>query len=177
MFLFFLLSCFLANYSTAEEIDPATAKIRATFKEMPKVQNLLKGATTMVLFEGLPHPGWEKKKLEAELLRKETVKQHGFDFYKTPNKVTNEDVKALWKICLNKDSFRPYYGPKVCGGYHPDYSLHWANGKDTVEVQICFGCGEMKAFFNEQLVHCDMTKFSEQSFKRILGKYALQRGK
>ena len=155
--------------------SPEIAKIRNTYKKLPQLIEVIKGEATLTLFEGLPHQKWEPVQLKAELASKDTVKQHKFSFYKRPNKVSKADEAAIRKLCLNKVSFRPFIGFKACGGFHPDYSLHWTSGNQTVELQLCFGCSEIRGYLGDTYVYCEMTKSSLTRFEQILRLYRVQR--
>ena len=161
----------------ASELFPAAAKIHKTFGELPKLAKVIRGQTSLTLYEGLPHQVWEQEGLKKELEEKETVKQHKFHFYKKANKVSKDDEAALRKLCCGKGAFRPYQGPKACGGFHPDFSLHWSDGKETVELHVCFGCHEMRGYFGETYVYCELTDAGFAWFQKILARYKLQRPK
>lgn len=101
----------------------------------------------MVLFEGLPHQGFESKLLATELSSKDTVQIHGFPFYTLPLSITDDDKERVVQILSDGSSYEKYDGfVKKCGGFHPDYAAQWSIAEDVYTALIYFGCGEMKIF-------------------------------
>jgi hypothetical protein len=143
----------------------------------PLVTKGVSQSSSLTLYEGLPHQGWEADLLKKELATKRTVTIRGFPFYERPLSVAAADVEELRRLCAAADSFSTYAGPKACGGYHPDYCLSWKDGATTYELLICFGCHEMKFFDpkHEELV--DIRKDAFERFEAILKKYRDQRPK
>jgi hypothetical protein len=134
-------------------------------------------ASSLTLYEGLPHHSWEGELLKKELATKKTVTIHGFPFYERPLHVAAADVDELRRLSISADSFSPYGGPKACGGYHPDYCLSWKDGGTTYELLICFGCHEMKFFSPKQEWLADIGKEAFEQFESVLEKYREQRPK
>jgi hypothetical protein len=106
----------------------------------------LRSANPLRVYEGLPHQNKEQALLKTELARRETIRLHGYPFY-TPAVAAKNDA-TLRRILANPSSFRPYTGPKTCGGFHPDYAVSWTTGGASSHLLICFGCGE--ALFSHQ---------------------------
>ena len=167
----FVASCSLPG----EFVFPEVAKIQATYKEFPKLAEAIRGASDLTLYEGLPHQMFEKEQLELELKAKETVIQNEFPFYKRPNPVSKADKKLLREICVNAKSFRPFSGFKGCGGFHPDYSLHWLEGKKVAQIQICFGCHEIRGYCEGVYVYCEINGPAMKQLREVLGRYQSQR--
>lgn len=126
------------------------------------------------LFEGLPHPHYDRDLLAGELESKETIEIGGFPFYSAPILLAADDAKRLKDLYLDSNSFAPFGGAKDCGGYHPDYCIEWSDGNLRVYVQICFGCYEMKTIVNGAELHCDIRNARDE-FSSILLKYHKQR--
>jgi hypothetical protein len=82
-------------------------------------------ASTLILYEGLPHPLREAEQFKRELATKKTVRFHDYPFYEGPLHVAANDIGTLRRLSANPDSYWSYGGPKLCGGYHPDYCLAW----------------------------------------------------
>ena len=57
-------------------------------------------------------------------------KQHKFSFYGQKNKVSAIDEPAFRKLYFGEKTFTPF------GGFQPDPSRHWKDGKETVELHI-----------------------------------------
>ncbi len=99
----------------------------------------------ITLYEGLPHQGYQPKKL-AEEMKKPTIEKGGFPFYRDPLALKDADAKALGAILANRDTFQPFGGEKKCGGFHPDYALVVLSKGEEVTYLICFGCGEVTVY-------------------------------
>lgn len=52
--------------------------------------------------------------------------------------------------------YQPYRGPKMCGGYHPDYCLEWQSTRGTYYALLCTGCHEVILIGDGAEVHCDL---------------------
>jgi hypothetical protein len=133
--------------------------------------------SSLTLYEGLPHQAWEGELLKQELAAKRTVTIHEFPFYQRPLPVASADVEELRGLSAAVDSFSSYAGPKLCGGFHPDYCLSWKDGATTYELLICFGCHEMKFYGPKHEALADIRKDAFERFEAILKKYRDQRPK
>src|SRR3954471_25095391 len=87
--------------------------------------NSIKVASGVRLFEGLPHQTWERDILTSELKTKKTVNLHGYPFYDATLPLRREDAEVLRGILADPGSYHPFRGEKLCGGFHPDYSVSW----------------------------------------------------
>lgn len=132
---------------------------------------------SLTLYEGLPHQSWEAELLEKELEAKKTITVQGFPFYERPLVVTAADVAELRGLSAAPDTFSPYRGPKMCGGFHPDYCLSWQDGETKYELLICFGCHEMKFFAPNHEAIADIQAEALARFEAVLKKYRDQRPK
>src|SRR3954468_13955817 len=92
-----------------------------------------------------------------------------------PFGISAEDTEKLQQLCSASSSFRPFGGFKNCGGDHPDYCLEWENADERYLVEICLGCHEMKLFWNEREIYCDINKNAYDRFETILKKYRKNR--
>jgi hypothetical protein len=99
----------------------------------------------IVLYEGLPHQGYEAKRFDEES-KKPTIAKGGFFFYKEPLALQEADAKALGRTLANPDTFSPFRGEKKCGGFHPDYAVVVSSKGEEFTYLICFGCGEAKIY-------------------------------
>lgn len=133
-------------------------------KESPPFFEGISKAQSVTLYEGLPHQLWEMELLEKELKEKKTVKFNKFPFYQTPIPITKEVARKLQALCSDVNNFKPYQGPKFCGGYHPDWCIEFKYGDKAIQVQVCFGCHE--AAFNESEKHL-MTDMNESVLKEL----------
>lgn len=71
------------------------------------------------------------------------VNHLGYTFHGSPLKPAPELAAQVLSICLNPENYRPYGGPKFCGGFHPDLCLDARNDFDSTTLMICFGCHEV----------------------------------
>lgn len=110
------------------------------------------------LFEGLPHQEFAAKLLEQELKTKKTVNFQGFPFYEELLELKEADAKELTLFFRDRKSFKPYWGPKGCGGFHPDYCVEWQVGQESCRALICFGCGETMLFGPNIEIYCDIAE-------------------
>jgi hypothetical protein len=119
----------------------------------PALAAQVRRSSAVFLYEGLPHEAWEAKVRENELATKRTVTIGGEPFYAETLALNDFDSSALKRLYCNSNSFIPFVAIGKCGGYHPDYCLEWKTGTDSVFVQFCFGCSEMKTFAAGQKLH------------------------
>ena len=164
----------LHGASHAEVRSDLTAKDLSQFTPIAEG---IRRASSLNLYEGLPHQGWEADQLKKELATKKTLRIHGFPFYERPLPIAADEVEPLRRLCAAADSFLSYGGPKLCGGYHPDYCLAWRDGEATYHLLICFGCHEMKLYGPKQELLADIRSDAFKQFETTLKKYRDQRPK
>jgi len=141
------------------------------------ISEAIRRASSLTLFEGLPHQEREPDQLKNELATKKTVRIHDYPFYEQPLALAPEDLEPLRRLSAAAETYSSYAGPKRCGGYHPDYGLAWKDGDSTYHLLICFGCQEMKLFGPKQELLADIRSDSFKQFESILKKYRAQRPK
>ncbi|HET8670037.1 MAG TPA: hypothetical protein VFM05_05250 [Candidatus Saccharimonadales bacterium] len=108
------------------------------------------------LFEGLPHQMFALQLHEQELRTKKTVSFHGFPFYEETLELKEADAAELTLFFRDSKSFKPYWGPKACGGFHPDYCLEWHVGKEIYQALVCYGCHEVMFYGPDVELYCDI---------------------
>ena len=135
----------------------------------------ISNATSLALYEGLPHQTFEHTQLTNELATKKTIRRHEFPFYERPLRVTATDVELFRRLSASADSFAPYLGPKNCGGFHPDYCLAWNEAGNSYELLICLGCHEMKIYAASQELLVDIEREAYYQVNMALQKYRDQR--
>jgi len=148
------------------------AKDRSEFSPISKG---ISRASSLLLYEGLPHQFWEADQFKKELAAKKTLLFHEFPFYERPLSVTPVDVETLRRLSAAANSFSSCRGAKACGGYHPDYCLIWKDGATTYELFICFGCHEMELYGPQQDFLADIRPDAFTQFETTLKKYRDQR--
>jgi hypothetical protein len=145
--------------------------IKARYPVAPAILEGIRRASSLTLYEGLPHHMWEAGALKDELATKKTVQIHGYSFYERALPLTAEEIEALRKLTSSQENYGQKRGEKTCGGFHPDYCLAWQDGNLTYHLLVCFGCGEIKLFSptSESLVDINSTKALEDALKQKSG--------
>ena len=64
--------------------------------------------------------------------------------------------------------YQPYGGPKLCGGYHPDYCFEWHSPQGTVYILLCTGCHEVIIIGGGTEVHCDLNSAPAKELEKLL---------
>jgi hypothetical protein len=111
-------------------------------------------ADKVILYEGLPHPLFEKKQLKVEK-EKKTIEIAGWPFYAEPLELKEGDGKKILDFVGNEKMYVQFRGEKKCGGFHPDYAIEWRVGKDKYHLLVCFGCSEFKVYGQGKAVRTD----------------------
>ena len=146
-------------------------KIEASFVKLKPMVDRLREDSKFTLYEGIPRQNVSPKELDPELDPKDRVKRVGFMFYSSTKEVEADDVKKLRALIKDPKSFVKFRGFKLCGGFHPDFSLVWGTGDNAVEIHVCFGCHELKAFRKGVEVYCDIPNGTYEELKKLLQKY------
>ena len=128
----------------------------------------------VVLHEGLPHQMFEPQSLAQELATKETVKWGGFPFYAPRIDPSAPDARRLRDLLSADSSFKPYSGPKKCGGFHPDWLVEAGTGDGATRALLCFGCSEVK-FLGARMGHFDIVESAKEQFVATLSPYRKNR--
>ncbi len=97
----------------------------------------------LMLFEGLPHQGYEPTVFDEEK-KKPAVEMGGFLFYEQPLPLNDADAHELRRIVVDPSTYVPFFAEKKCGGFHPDYAIKAKSATGETVYLICFGCGEAK---------------------------------
>jgi hypothetical protein len=150
-------------------------KTDANFDNLPPLTEAIARADRVILYEGLPHEGWEKKALDEELKAKKTFEDHGFPFYTEPLDLKPEDARKLTALFTDPASFRGYWGAKKCGGFHPDYLVEWQAESNTYRAHVCLGCSEVKVYGPRRKLYCDIEPNARPAFNSVLTPYRKNR--
>jgi hypothetical protein len=126
------------------------------------------GADSVVLYEGLPHQDGERKLFEQELAEKENIEIRGFRFYEKKLPLTDEDIETLREVFTTTETFRKRRGEKKCDGFHPDYCAEWRQGDTQVQILICLGCSEAKVYGRWKGLYYDLSSSSREQLKTLL---------
>jgi hypothetical protein len=168
-----LLSLFLALIfgisASAEMATPPSVEASVIYRTAASA------ATSLLVFEGLPHPMSEKQALETESKRKDTKKLLLYMFY-TPG-ADARNAEEIRKLLSNPAGLAVYRGPKGCGGFHPDYSISWQAGETSHYALICFGCGEIVFYDGKTSLRYDLPKDTLAKYKELLAVHEAKRPK
>ncbi|MFT3878950.1 MAG: hypothetical protein QM703_04730 [Gemmatales bacterium] len=104
----------------------------------------IRKADEVVIYVGLPHQLFEKHDLEEELRTKQVIEFYGYPFYQEPIVLTSSVINRLSEVFGDQKTYLPWSGPKLCGGFHPDYVVEWRVGWNCYRALICFGCDEVQ---------------------------------
>jgi hypothetical protein len=113
-------------------------------------------ATLVKVYRGLPHQMYDTGALWRDLFLTSNRAIAGYRFRTPPAEVSAELGGGLSRAMQNRGLYHPYFGAKLCGGYHPDYCFEWESPKGSFFALLCLGCREMRLVGNGATVHCDM---------------------
>jgi hypothetical protein len=153
----------------AEDHNPPSIEASALYR------TTVAAAKSIVVFEGLPHQMWDKELLAVEIKRKDTRKIWEYPFYTPSVPATNSN--DLRKLLSRSDSITVFGGPKLCGGYHPDYCISWQAGDVTYYALVCFGCHEIVFYDGKTPLIYDLEEKAYEQYKKLLATYASKRPK
>lgn len=122
----------------------------------------LRSATSVSVYEGLPHQAREHDLLEQEKQRDDIVTIGEYPFY-TPAVAANQDQAEKLKQLLGAPGdYYIYKGePPDCGPFHPDFAVEWKDGKATRQILVCFGCSEIRVLPEGPNTNWTFRKFTE----------------
>ena len=141
------------------------------FKNLKPIVAGIQKAQKVVLFEGLPHQGWEHEVLTHELKTQKTLERHGFPFYQDLLPLDKEDARALTEVASASGTFLEFKREKDCGGFHPDYCVEWHNASEVYRILFCLNCQEVKCYGPLGDTRCDISPEAYKTLAAILAKY------
>lgn len=130
-----------------------------------------KSIESFLVFEGLPHPMWERELHQNELVSKERIEIAKHPFYKDAIEVSGSSATSLLALMLDADLFTYYSGGKFCGGFHPDVAIK----ADSIVIQVCFGCHEMKIIEEGAEYPVDMKDGTKELLKKAFASFRRHR--
>jgi hypothetical protein len=134
----------------------------SSFQNYDELAAALDRASSAKVYEGLPHNYWEPEQYASERKSKPTIIIEDFAFYEPPISATPASLTQLHDLLTSKSSFKPFRGPKACGGFHPDWCVTWIDDPHSYTIFLCFGCGDMEAFKDgKRIVFCEMADKSQ----------------
>jgi GNAT superfamily N-acetyltransferase len=155
--------------------NPRMVKIHSPSTPAPLIdatvyQESLADATEVAIHEGLPHPLFEKSLFERELQRPDATTIAGFPFYSPPEVLAEPSV--LQALLADPAAIHPFTGEKLCGGFHPDYTLSWQRGPSTFHALICFNCGEVMFVSDAKKLRFELSGHVCEQLKKQLASMA-----
>ncbi len=162
-----ILALIFTLSANAEEEKSPTIEASAIYR------TTVAAAKSIVVFEGLPHQMWDRELLAVEIQRKDTQKIWEYPFYTPSVAATNSD--DLRQLLCSSDSIVVYGGPKLCGGYHPDYCISWQAGEITYYALVCFGCQEIVFYDGKKPLIYDLDEKAYERYKKLLAIYEAKR--
>lgn len=157
-----------------EYLDDDHREIVESFKNFEQFAQFVQDSDSLTIYEGLPHPYWERAFMEMERRRKEVVEIDGELFYAKPVEVDKEALDRIRKYMSQRSSFVPFLGFKGCGGFHSDWCLEFRKADSQRNAFICFGCCEMIVMDgSNRLIYCDI--WNDDSLQSLLSPLHTQR--
>ena len=170
-----LLGAYAVRTSAGDTEDDPPELSSSELVQFTPISEGVSRASALVLYEGLPRPGWEAEQFKKELATRKTVRFHDYPFYEKPLPVSADEIEPLRRLSAAADSYWSYRGPKFCGGYHPDYCLSWKGADATYDLLICFSCHEMKLYSSGPMLLVDIRENSFMQFETTLKKFRNRR--
>jgi hypothetical protein len=106
-------------------------------KTLTSFSSLQPGANETLLYKGVP------RKASVADVAKRKFSQGGFQFYDSPVPMDARDSQAILSMVLDPESHH-VHGDKFCGGFHPDFTIHWKHPKGLLKIMVCMSCHEWK---------------------------------
>ncbi len=132
--------------------------------------------TNLKIYEGLPHPFWDKALFESEKEKMLTVTLHGERFYASANPVTPSSQGKIVRTLQSTDIYLPMeMSPKQCGGFHADFALVWEYAKRQYCMMVCFGCSEIRAHGTDFSIETDLSEAGRHRLREILEEFSEKR--
>lgn len=159
-------------------VDPKTLPrpmdAKTFWKIVGEQQATVKLAKTMVVYEGAPMPRAEERDgkvvvtdpVDAATLL-EVDQQRFFPKAHVVDDATMERLRTEVFAGVRESS------SKLCG-FHADYLLKWQGLMAETEVQICFGCRQIRIKNAAGTISGDLAKEQADTLKALLEPYATQ---
>ena len=165
-----LASVLLVGTLSAQQPAPASEEASS------EIRRAMAEATSVTVYEGLPHQMFERDLLAVESKRKDTEKIGSFRFYIPAVAATNSAV--FKRILSSPETIQVFGGEKLCGGFHPDYTVQWSSQDGSrFFAQICFGCHEIIYSDGKTEYRYDFESEPFEKLKKELAPYAKKRPK
>ena len=146
------------------------AEIRASFKKLSRVVDLLDSGAQLEIYRGVPRAlvnDFEESLGNRRSDNKELMSRYASVFYARGEPASIKDSKKLLALVKTPQSFKEFSGFKFCGWFHPNYALVWIKGKRVVEIHVCLTCHEIKIFHSRLEIYCEMDDDAYQQFLQL----------
>jgi hypothetical protein len=134
-------------------------------RELLPILEKLQTRKSITVLEGPQRKGTELPTVSADDQSVEHVGGHFF--FKEPLVLNREDELSILSIASSYTSFRPFGGPKLCGGFHPDANIRVATQHGTVQILVCFGCGEALFIDGENRALVEIERDAKQTLHTV----------
>jgi hypothetical protein len=122
-------------------------------------------ADSVTILQGLPRT-WTLSTPECDSTVITTIA--GYWFFRDPATIRGVERKEIEEIMTAKNSFEPWAGEKLCGGFHPDFCLQWHCAEAVHRALVCFGCHEVIYAGPQGSVRCDLGDKAYREFQGLL---------
>lgn len=123
------------------------------------------------IHRGLPHPYSEKKDFVRELWLSSNRSILGYRFYDRQEKLAPHLSERIASILARPDSYHPYIGPKMCGGYHADFAVMLGGDGKQRWILVCLGCGEVLIRSDDGELICELEPVAETLLSDAWGEH------
>lgn len=125
----------------------------------------LQSRQSITVLEGPERKSMELPTAPADDPSVEHVGKHFF--FKEPLVLNSEDELAILSTATSYRSFHPFRGLKFCGGFHPDANIRIVTQHGTIQLLVCFGCGEVLFIDGENRVKADIESTAYQTLRVV----------
>lgn len=136
------------------------------FSRLPTLLPTGKSAVNQI-YRGLAHPYGDQEEFVRQLWRTPNRSILGYRFRKEQENLSEDHKQRLAQILSRPDSFHPYLGPKLCGGYHADFAVMLGGDGKERWMLVCLGCGEVLIRSDDGEVICDLEPLAETLLEEI----------
>jgi len=130
------------------------------------------------IYKGLPGAFHDPEGLKKEKAKPHFQKEDDY-FYEKPAKINLKFIEHIKNILNTKNAVCGYpdiaegglMPVKFCGGFHADYMITLHTETQKIDMQICYGCGDMRLFIDDVFINeYDMN--TEYIFKEWTAPYS-----
>lgn len=149
------------------------AHVPSVDRQFGKLPKLLpaRGSPLTDLHAGLAHNYQDRKQFTEEVWNSPTLSLHGYRFHAEPWEPADPLFPAIvLGVLTNPDAYRPYGGPKLCGGYHADFAAGFESAETRTWFLVCLGCSEVIIFTDHDELICELEPAAHRALVAAYGK-------